>query len=87
MSFNIKELDHFYSYILGKAVASFFTPISKKEQEKMTWRVVKDSLLVGRYNASATVQSTSKSKRSVAAFDFVCLREHRASSQFNAPRC
>lgn len=54
-----------------KAVASFFTPASKKEPEKMIWRVVKDSLLVGRYNISATVQLASHEKRKIAAFDFV----------------
>ena len=57
--------------VAGKAVASFFTPMSRKEPEKMTWRIVKDSLLVGRYNTSATVQSASKVKRRIAAFDFV----------------
>ncbi|KAH9881218.1 hypothetical protein J1614_001713 [Plenodomus biglobosus] len=56
----------------SKAVANFFTPLSKQEPEKMVWRVVKDSLLVGRYGATtATPTPTlSLSKRRVAAFDF-----------------
>ncbi|KAF2625610.1 PNK3P-domain-containing protein [Macroventuria anomochaeta] len=58
------------SHTTNKAVASFFTPTSKKEPEKMTWRVVKDSLLVGRYNTSAVAQSASKARRRIAAFDF-----------------
>lgn len=37
----------------------------------MIWRIVKDSLLVGRYNISATVQLASHEKRKIAAFDFV----------------
>lgn len=40
----------------------------------MSWRIVKDSLLVGRYNVSATIQSAIKVKRKIAAFDFVRLQ-------------
>ncbi|CAO2658788.1 Nn.00g065110.m01.CDS01 [Neocucurbitaria sp. VM-36] len=54
----------------SKAVASFFTPISKKEPEKMTWRIVKESLLVGRYGASTATSSITSGRRKVAAFDF-----------------
>jgi len=54
----------------GKAVANFFTPLSKKEPEKMTWRIVNNSLLTGRYSAS-TAQPASQGKRKIAAFDFV----------------
>jgi bifunctional polynucleotide phosphatase/kinase len=64
----------------GKAVANFFTPASKKEPEKMMWRVVNDSLLIGRYQA-ATVTQTAKSgakRRKIAAFDFVRLSTCRA---------
>ncbi|RYN56977.1 hypothetical protein AA0118_g7944 [Alternaria tenuissima] len=52
----------------SKAVANFFTPASKKEPEKLVWRIVKDSLLVGRFNLGA--QSATQGKRRVAAFDF-----------------
>lgn len=56
----------------GKAVANFFTPSSKKEPSKMSWRIVNNSLLVGRYAAS-TVPSAAKGKTKIAAFDFVRL--------------
>lgn len=56
----------------GKAVANFFTPLSKKEPEQMTWRTVKDSLLVGAFGtAAARSASNIKGKRKIAAFDFV----------------
>jgi hypothetical protein len=58
--------------ITGKAVASFFTPLSKKEPEKMSWRIVKDSLLVGRYATSAG-RPAAKDKTKIAAFDLVRL--------------
>ncbi|KAF1991288.1 DNA kinase/phosphatase Pnk1 [Aulographum hederae CBS 113979] len=56
----------------SKAVANFFTPVSKKAPEKISWRVVKDSLLIGKYDdpkdGSASGPTSSKTK--VAAFDF-----------------
>ena len=59
-------------FIAGKAVANFFTPVSKKEPEKMIWRVVNDSLLVGRYGAPAAAQlAKAEKRRRIAAFDFV----------------
>ncbi|KAF2256368.1 PNK3P-domain-containing protein [Trematosphaeria pertusa] len=56
----------------SKAVANFFTPLSKKEPEKMTWRVLNDSLLIGRYGAAPCTQSAKviKGKQKIAAFDF-----------------
>ncbi|KAF2184429.1 PNK3P-domain-containing protein [Zopfia rhizophila CBS 207.26] len=55
----------------NKAVANFFTPVSKKEPERMSWRIVNDSLLIGRYHASAALQpAKSAIKRKIAAFDF-----------------
>ncbi|EOA81178.1 uncharacterized protein SETTUDRAFT_100378 [Exserohilum turcica Et28A] len=53
----------------GKAVANFFTPASKKEPEKMVWRVIKNSLLVGRFGAATSAHSGATGKRRVAAFD------------------
>lgn len=53
-----------------KAVANFFTPLSKKEPDKMSWRIVKDTLLVGRYTASSA-QQVARNRTKVAAFDFV----------------
>ncbi|KAF2467058.1 PNK3P-domain-containing protein [Lindgomyces ingoldianus] len=56
----------------SKAVANFFTPASKKEPEKMSWRIVNSSLLIGRYNPSAASQSPKpfRSGRKIAVFDF-----------------
>ncbi|KAF2704765.1 PNK3P-domain-containing protein [Pleomassaria siparia CBS 279.74] len=53
----------------SKAVANFFTPASKREPDKMAWRIVSNSLLIGRYATSAAAQPV-KGKRKIAAFDF-----------------
>ncbi|MCJ1301277.1 hypothetical protein MMC08_004076 [Hypocenomyce scalaris] len=56
-----------------KAVASFFTPVSKKEPEKITWRVVNRSLLVGASTpepSSTKNDAPAKKRRKIAAFDF-----------------
>ncbi|KAL3472793.1 polynucleotide kinase 3 phosphatase-domain-containing protein [Aspergillus californicus] len=54
-----------------KTVAqSFFTPSSKKKPEKLTWRVLHDSLLVGKYSDSAANRTQGTGKLKVAAFDF-----------------
>jgi bifunctional polynucleotide phosphatase/kinase len=54
-------------------VSNFFTPLSKKAPEKLSWRVVESSLIVGKYNASDSnndsIIENSKQKR-IAAFDF-----------------
>ena len=57
-----------------KAVASFFTPISKKDPEPITWRIVEQSLLVGKYcprTYPKDIDEPSAKRRKVAAFDFV----------------
>jgi hypothetical protein len=66
----VHAADYHLTFPPDKAVANFFTPLSKKEPEKMSWRIVKDSLLVGRYATSAT-RSAAKGKIKIAAFDFV----------------
>ncbi|MCJ1258884.1 hypothetical protein MMC24_006718 [Lignoscripta atroalba] len=56
-----------------KAIASFFTPVSKKEPEKIAWRIVNNSLLAGKYDPGAGPSQSSEpaSKRTkIAAFDF-----------------
>ncbi|KAF2726762.1 PNK3P-domain-containing protein [Polyplosphaeria fusca] len=60
------------SHTTSKAVANFFTPLSKKEPEKMAWRVVGDSLLIGRFGILSALHSAEfgKIRRKVAAFDF-----------------
>ena len=67
----------FFGRKLETAVASFFTPISKKKPEKITWRVVNKSLIAGKYTSgpaveNAQTQSKSAKRRKVAAFDLVC---------------
>ncbi|KAL6707964.1 DNA kinase/phosphatase Pnk1 [Coniothyrium glycines] len=54
----------------SKAVASFFTPTSKKEPDKMTWRIVNESLLVGRYSPTIAAKASASANRRIAAFDF-----------------
>ncbi|KAF1960144.1 PNK3P-domain-containing protein [Byssothecium circinans] len=58
----------------SKAVANFFTPASKKEKEveQMSWRIIHDTLLIGRYGAAAMNKQigVAKGKRKIAAFDF-----------------
>ncbi|CBX91860.1 hypothetical protein LEMA_P045660.1 [Plenodomus lingam JN3] len=53
----------------NKVIANFFTPLSKQEPEKMLWRVLKDSLLIGRYGAMTATSAASASKRRIAGFD------------------
>lgn len=48
----------------------------------MIWRVVKDSLLIGRYNASSIARAASQGKQRVAAFDFVSLLGDKARRCF-----
>lgn len=56
-----------------KAVQNFFRPASQKEPEKMAWRVVNESLLIGRFLPTHALEAAAKSqgKRKIAAFDFV----------------
>ena len=57
---------------LENAVASFFTPVSQKEPERTTWRVVHGSLLVGHYRTGGDAGKCPSPKRlRVAGFDFV----------------
>jgi hypothetical protein len=64
------------SCVSEQAVSAFFTPASKKAPEKLSWRIVDSSLLVGRYIASGDGQAgdtplqTKPAKCRVAAFDF-----------------
>ncbi|KAF2635134.1 PNK3P-domain-containing protein [Massarina eburnea CBS 473.64] len=54
----------------SKAVANFFTPASKKEKEvdQMSWRIVHETLLIGRFGAANV--GLGKGQRKIAAFDF-----------------
>ncbi|MCJ1485322.1 hypothetical protein MMC06_005496 [Schaereria dolodes] len=68
-------LSFYLSTITEQTVASFFTPVSKKEPEQITWRILKDSLLVGKYDPNAVSSalpdtSTNLKRTKIAAFDF-----------------
>lgn len=57
------------------AVANFFKPTSEKEKEpeKVSWKIIDDSLLIGKYQLSEARKDVTQrlGKRKVAAFDFV----------------
>lgn len=55
--------------ITGKAVTSFFKPASQREPEKITWRIVNQSLIVGKYTDSKTPSQKLQIPVKVAAFD------------------
>ncbi|KAL4911682.1 polynucleotide kinase 3 phosphatase-domain-containing protein [Aspergillus aurantiobrunneus] len=58
------------STLKKSAAASFFTPASQKP-EPITWRIVHNSLVVGKFSpASGQERKQSSSKPRVAAFDF-----------------
>ncbi|RAH72675.1 putative DNA 3'-phosphatase Tpp1 [Aspergillus aculeatinus CBS 121060] len=56
------------STITKRAVSSFFTPASQKKPEQITWRVVNNSAIIGKYVAEAERKQTAE-KPKVAAFD------------------
>ncbi|KAF7156868.1 hypothetical protein CNMCM5623_000713 [Aspergillus felis] len=58
------------STVTKRTVASFFTPTSQKKPEKITWRVVNNSLVIGKYTTSPGEQPARREKAKVAAFDF-----------------
>lgn len=51
------------------AVASFFKPTSQKPPDKVSWRIIDDSLIVGRNNPDVIPPQTRKAPVKVAAFD------------------
>lgn len=58
-----------------KAVSSFFTPVSKKEPERITWRVINESLLFASYQptTAATTSGAPSNRQKIAAFDLVSM--------------
>jgi bifunctional polynucleotide phosphatase/kinase len=50
-------------------VASFFKPSSQKEPEKLVWRTIENSLVVGRYDASNPSPQQRTLPVKIAAFD------------------
>ncbi|CAD6571469.1 MAG: hypothetical protein ASARMPREDX12_004546 [Alectoria sarmentosa] len=61
----------FESTTTKKAVSSFFTPASKKEPEKVTWRIINESLLFARYQPETdyTTNGAPSKRQKIAAFD------------------
>ena len=57
--------------VLDKAIASFFTPTSKKDPEKIAWRVINRSLLLARYSPYTETISPPVKRTKIAAFDLV----------------
>ncbi len=55
---------------LEKAVANFFTPTSQKEPDPVSWQVLHESLLIGRFKKSEALQAIKRPQK-IAAFDFV----------------
>lgn len=55
-----------------QAIANFFTPASQKKPEKITWRIVNNSLIVGKYvtETAGKQRNDQGVKRKIAAFDF-----------------
>ena len=50
-------------------MASFFKPASQKEHEKLTWRIVNNSLVVGRNDADNLISGVRSDPTRIAAFD------------------
>lgn len=58
-----------------KAVTNFFKPASQKQKdpEKVTWRIINDGLLIGKYQGSQLVaRKENEHRQRIAGFDFVC---------------
>lgn len=55
--------------VIGKSVASFFKPASQKEPDKITWRTVNQSLVIGRYQDPSTAPAMITEPVKIAAFD------------------
>ncbi|ETN38028.1 polynucleotide kinase 3'-phosphatase [Cyphellophora europaea CBS 101466] len=53
----------------NSAVSSFFKPASQKPAEEVSWRLVDDSLIIGRYNPDLMPSQARKHPVKIAAFD------------------
>lgn len=70
--------------MIDKAVANFFTPASKKEPDRLVWRTVNDSLLIGTYKSRSEEPLRKGGK--IAAFDLVrhvLVIDHRSIRWLN----
>lgn len=55
-----------------KSAANFFTPLSQKKPDPISWRIVDKTLVVGKYTSDAkTKPASTENKQRIAAFDLV----------------
>lgn len=52
-------------------MSSFFTPTSQKKPDQITWRIVNNSLVVGKFSIEPGSKKEFPGKPKIAAFDFV----------------
>jgi bifunctional polynucleotide phosphatase/kinase len=71
------------STVTKRTVASFFTPTSQKKPEKITWRIINKSLVIGKYATSPGEQPARREKAKVAAFDLVSSAGFSRDSKTN----
>lgn len=65
-------------------MSSFFTPTSQKKPEPITWRIVSNSLVIGRYAPDGkTAQPPAAGQRKIAAFDLVSTAQFCLERQAN----
>ncbi|KAJ5625954.1 hypothetical protein N7510_002263 [Penicillium lagena] len=58
------------STVTKKSMSSFFTPTSQKKPEPIIWRIVRNSLAIGKYTPDGkTAQPPAAGQRKIAAFD------------------
>lgn len=64
-------------------VADFFKPVSEKEPEKITWKLVANTLVVGKYLNTTVADEGSSStpaqlnRKRIAGFDLVSLSDQQ----------
>lgn len=70
--------------VIGKAVASFFKPLSQKEPDKLTWRTIDNSLVVGRYGEVIESAKSAQRPAKIAAFDLddTLIKAKRGENKF-----
>ncbi|PLB46952.1 polynucleotide kinase 3'-phosphatase [Aspergillus steynii IBT 23096] len=56
--------------VTKKAMSSFFTPTSQKKPEQLSWRIVNNSLVIGKYSKESGPKKEYPAKPKIAAFDF-----------------
>ncbi|EYE99471.1 putative DNA 3'-phosphatase Tpp1 [Aspergillus ruber CBS 135680] len=54
--------------VTKKSAANFFTPVSQKKPDSLAWRIVNNTLIIGKYSGQQQEPSAEK-KQKIAAFD------------------